>query len=516
MKKKPLFLPLLTLSILFFISLSCSLPKLETTIGPTSTVPALADLLGQPTTNPMQAEQENLPTHSTSIWQTHSLPTPDPYHQVPAIRKDAVEYVVKVNDTLEKIAAWYWVGVNTIIEANQIENPNLIQPGDILLIPAPIPKPTGPSFKILPDSEVVYGPSTAGFDVSEFVSDQNGFLSTYSEEIEGEPWNGAQIILRVAQDYSVGPRLLLALLEYRTGWVTQPSPGSIDTIYPLGYANTSYKGLYRQLAWAANEINRGYYLWRVNAVPGWVLSDSSVVPPDPGINAGTAGIQNLLAKLLDYPNWLNAVSENGLFNQYIAMFGFPFDMAYEPLTPINLQQPALILPFEPGNVWRFTGGPHGAFGGGTAWAALDFAPPGEALGCVQSDAWVTAMADGWVVRSGRGQVIQDLDGDGSEQTGWVLQYLHIETRDRIPAGVFLYAGERIGHPSCEGGISTGTHVHIARRYNGEWISADSDLPFNLEGWISAGTGIAYNGYLSKNGQVVTAITGNRPENQISR
>jgi hypothetical protein len=32
-------------------------------------------------------------------------------------------------------------------------------------------------------------------------------------------------------------------------------------------------------------------------------------------------------------------------------------------------------------------------------------------------------------------------------------------------------GDRIGHPSCEGGAANATHVHIARRYNGEWIPA---------------------------------------------
>ncbi len=36
----------------------------------------------------------------------------------------------------------------------------------------------------------------------------------------------------------------------------------------------------------------------------------------------------------------------------------------------------------------------------------------------------------------------------------------------------------------QGGEVTGTHVHIARKYNGEWILADGPLAFNLEGWIT--------------------------------
>ena len=96
--------------------------------------------------------------------------------------------------------------------------------------------------------------------------------------------------------------------------------------------------------------------------------------------------------------------------------------------------------------------------------------------------------------------------------------LHVEGRERVQPGTFVRAGDRIGHASCEGGFSTGTHLHLARRYNGEWIPADADLPFNLDGWVSEGdgSGYEYNGYLVNNGSVVEAWEGRRDENQISR
>jgi LasA protease len=78
----------------------------------------------------------------------------------------------------------------------------------------------------------------------------------------------------------------------------------------------------------------------------------------------------------------------------------------------------------------------------------------------------------------------------------------------------LHAGERVGHASCEGGVSYATHVHLARRYNGEWIAADGSLPFNLEGWISEGTGVEYDGYLRKGEDVIEAWDAFLPENQI--
>ncbi len=258
------------------------------------------------------------------------------------------------------------------------------------------------------------------------------------------------------------------------------------------------------------------------ATGAWLLADGNVVPVSALINPGTAGVQNLFALLSDRAGWFEAVSEGGLFETYTALFGYPFDYAVEPLRPADLQQPGFQLPFEPGKEWSFTGGPHGGWADGSAWAALDFAPPGEALGCVISDEWVTAVADGPIVRAADGAVIQDLDisaaaADGLEQTGWTVLYMHIDTRQRVKPGEYLKAGERIGHPSCEGGVSNGTHVHLARKYNGEWISADqAELAFVLDGWVSSGAGKEYDGYLTRNGAKIEAYEGREAINQIER
>lgn len=65
-----------------------------------------------------------------------------------------------------------------------------------------------------------------------------------------------------------------------------------------------------------------------------------------------------------------------------------------------------------------------------------------------------------------------------------MYYLHLATRARITVGREVKAGDPVGYPSCEGGRVTGKHVHIARKYNGEWILADGPLAFNLEGWLT--------------------------------
>ena len=114
------------------------------------------------------------------------------------------------------------------------------------------------------------------------------------------------------------------------------------------------------------------------------------------------------------------------------------------------------------------------------------------------------MATIRLVRSGVDGVVLDLDGDGNERTGWVIYYLHLASEGRAPAGKDLRAGDPIGYPSCEGGRVTGTHVHIARKYNGEWMLAGGVLPFVLDGWIAHDGVAAYKGTLTRGSLVVIA------------
>jgi len=435
---------------------------------------------------------------------------------LPTPRTQEEQYIIQPGDFLSSIAQRYGVSVQALIDANEIVDIDHVEVGQTLIIPAPDAGSQGPGSKLIPDSELVLGPASAYFNLEALVEKWGGYLASYEEAVDGQALRGSQVIQRVALEYSVNPRLLLALLEYQSSWLTASNPEEVTRTYPMLHMNPWQTGLYKQLSWAANLINRGYYLWRYNAVSSWVLADGSVIPIDPTINPGTAALQQFFAVFLERDAWEQAVSQDGFIQTYEKYYGYPFDLAIEPLIPQDLAQPVLQLPFEPYDVWSFTGGPHGGWAEGSAWAALDFAPPGDQLGCWQSDNWVTASADGLVVRTGNGAVVQDLDGDGLEQTGWTILYMHIESRDRVEAGTWLNAGDRIGHASCEGGYSNGTHVHFARRYNREWIPADGPIPFNLDGWISSGNGIEYDGYMTRNGQTLQAWEGRLPENQIQR
>lgn len=395
-------------------------------------------------------------------------------------------YYTQSGDTLPSIAYRFGITVDQIQSSTKdLPSTGLIAPKTLLLIPDVL-SDVGPKEVNFPDSEVVYSPSALDFDIAGFVSQAGGYLASYTEDLSSGWLTGAQLIKRVAIENSVNPRLLLAILEYQSHWVFSKPASLSETDYPIGNLDYSYKGLYRQLSWAVSQLSIGYYGLRAGILTEVQFPGHDPVHLAPELNAGTVAVQYLFSQLNDDPlRWMGDLNGPGsIIELYQKMFGNPWQRAQtvEPLYPPTLTQPVLELPFEPGHTWSYTWGPHSAWGPEGALAAIDFAPRAEAQGCAQSNEWAVASASGKVVRSENGVVILDLDNDGVEQTGWNILYMHIATLDRVAVGTYVDTNDRIGHPSCEGGVATGTHMHIARKFNGEWILADGAVPFVLSGY----------------------------------
>ncbi len=445
------------------------------------------------------------------------VPTPNP---TPPLSNDApILYYTQAGDSLPVVAARFGVQPSEISSPDPLPETSFLTPNQLLLIPHRLSNTTLPQH-LLPDSEVVYSPSSTDFDIRAFVSQAGGYLSHYSEYFKSTgTTDGADIVARVALENSINPRLLLSLLELQSGWV-YGQPGNLaQSEYPMGYINLDGRGLYWQLKWAVKHLSNGYYGWREGRLTEITFPDGVTARLDPTLNAGTVALQYYFAQVYDTQTWIKALDlKVGFPALHERMFGSPWVRALkvEPLYPAGITQPPLILPFMLKQMWSLSGGPHGAWEDFGAWAALDFAPGSVESGCVKSYAWVVASAPGEVLRSGNGVVVLDLDLDHREQTGWVLLYLHIANEGRIAMGSYVDTGDMLGHPSCEGGQATGTHVHIARKYNGEWIPADGPIPFNLSGWIAHAGARPYLGMLTKDGLTVTASQYGSYESRISR
>ena len=470
--------------LLLFLLLACNLPRAVVSLTPFA---------------PTQTQ----PAGSTA---TVLLKRP---HYTPG---ELVDYVVQTGDTLPALAAHF----NTTSAEIRSANPHIPEDSTTLLpgMPMKIPITSSPAWgtqlQIMPDSLFVDGPSVNGFDTLAFVSSHPGWLKDYREDIGDANRSAVELINIVSTNFSISPRALLVLLEYQAGALSQPIPPPGD--YPLGHVDVNAAGLYLQLVWAANILNAGYYGWRTGSLTELVHPDYTIERPDPWQTAATVAFQYYFStdSLAEYTR---ATGSDGLRAVYINLFGDPWTANVDlPHIPANLQQPAMSLPFPVGYAWSFTGGPHSSWGGAALrpWAAIDFAPPVH--GCDISDVPVVAMADGIVARSEAGVVMEDLDGDGNERTGWDILYLHIAAIGEARLGQRLKSADPLGFPSCEGGMATGTNVHIARKYNGEWMPVDGAIPFNLEGWTAHTGAAAYQGTLTRGNQIVTAAS---PSNAAS-
>jgi murein DD-endopeptidase MepM/ murein hydrolase activator NlpD len=454
-----------------------------------------------PTTTPAPLETEPLPT---------LLPTREEFNP-----GQLVDYTAQDGDTVPALAAHFNTHIAEILAANPVlpQTTTTLPPGLPLKIPIYYLPLWGSSYHILPDALFVNGPAARDFNTQAFVSQSSGWLKSYRVWAYGGWRTGGELVDYIATSYSLSPRLLLALLEYQLGALTNPAaPTNVDN-KALGFDRLYHENLYLQILMAADTLNGGYYGWRTGDLLQTDLRDGSLVRFDPWLNAGTVGLQYYFSQTLSPDGYARAVSGIGLNHTYEQLFGST-EAPQAELIPGSLTQPAMLLPFAPGKVWSYTGAPHPAWGENEPWAAVDFAPPAEKGGCAPSEEWVTAVADGVLSRTELGLAMLDLDGDGDERTGWVVLYLHLSRYDAAPEGRLVTAGAVIGHPSCERGNATGTHVHIARKYNGEWIPADSVLPFDMEGWIPHTSGTPYKGTLTRFSKTLTACTCADAETQL--
>jgi LysM repeat protein len=159
------------------------------------------------------------PAASAATAEPAATPLPT---RLPIVPGQIMPYAAQSGDTLEAVASHF----NTTVDGIRVANASLprevttLPPGQVIRVPTYFAPFTGTPFRILPDSDVVNGPPVEGWDLAQEVDRAvgTGLFRGYTLGGFREGW---QVVDKVAQRYSVNPRILLALLEYRTGGVTR-------------------------------------------------------------------------------------------------------------------------------------------------------------------------------------------------------------------------------------------------------------------------------------------------------
>ena len=481
----------------------------ESTLKSTATLspPQVRILVATPEPTIFSIPQQT--TDSMPITPTMESYSPEIYHL----------YNTQNGDTLPTIARRFMVDTELVWRANlNLDRTDFLDKDIQVTVPNLDFSSSNDPFLIIPDSEVVYGLGQVNLDVQMEVQVYSDGWLWQIEAGNNYLLPGWRVVQDIAMAYSVNPRILLALVEYQSGLVTGISNAESIVQYPLNVQKWKFAKLPNQLMWAAEQINAGYYGWRHGRIQELTLAEGEQYKLDPRLNSGTVAIYSFFAPLYSTALFEQAIGPNGFSATYKQLFGDPFNFEVNLVEP-GLTQPEITLPFENDVVWNFTGGPHNAWRDSAPWAAIDLAPQLAESGCVESNDWIVAPAPGVITRIQTGVLAQNLGDDGSELTGWTLIYVHLlPEKYKLRVGQHIEYGERLGRPSCEGDFeSTGTHLHLARKYNGEWMPASGPPIFSLGDWDVIGEHRPYQGKLYNRKTGITIVScACVNDNQISK
>jgi LysM repeat protein len=238
----------------------------------------------------------------TSVVETATLAASD----------QSILYYSQNGDWLPAVARRFGVEVGEIASPKPLSDKGFIDAGTLLIIPDRHKEDVQytQSVQFIPDSEFVFSATAVDFDITAYVRDAGGYLSTYREYLLSTGWtSGAGVIERAAYENSVNPRLLLAILDYESRWVRGRPENQFRIDYPMGHENFRNKGMFGQLAWAVNQLSLGYYGWRTGTLTEITFLDGSKLQIDPTLNAGTVAIMVLFSRQHTLNEWLRIMDQ---------------------------------------------------------------------------------------------------------------------------------------------------------------------------------------------------------------
>lgn len=122
---------------------------------------------------------------------------------------------------------------------------------------------------IISDYELEDYSSLSRDSIQRFLESKNSFLSKFTEVVNGTRKSAAQIIFQESLNYSISPKIILAMLQKEQSLITDQSPSQNQLDWATGFAVcdscsktdpqiAQYKGFYNQVSLFAEKIQNNY------------------------------------------------------------------------------------------------------------------------------------------------------------------------------------------------------------------------------------------------------------------
>ena len=285
----------------------------------------------------------------------------------------------------------------------------------------------------IPEEIIIYTPNEMlSFNIENYFEKNSPHLLPYAEIISH--WSGYT---------SISPKIIITLIEQQTKLISTNQFSNELLQKPLSTLSTQ-SGFSAQVRDVASQIATRYYQLQKSKNEA-TSKTIHIESEESNISVNTHFIQKY-QQLFPKTNRESKIQ--------ISMGAVP---------PVNQFQ----LPYHINNAW-YIGGTHNTSGG-------DY-PPYSSLDMYIGGGWGTDTSNIWVVAASEGTVVKhsSCSVEVISSNGWSTSYYHLDniqynTNDSITENAHLanYADNE-SQALCQGGFSTGPHVHFSLKNNGRY------------------------------------------------
>ncbi|WNF47204.1 M23 family metallopeptidase [Pseudomonas sp. SG20056] len=308
----------------------------------------------------------------------------------------------------------------------------------------------------------LYGRDAEAFDLA-------GYLAVHAPLLRDKQ----ELIAHWSGYYSINPKVVLALMELKSGLMSAPSQEKLQAPFAELSKASGFTGQLRDVLQQLSQRFYGFEAYQRRQVRAGTQRSSE----DAGaLNGASAALLGGLQDANSEPVVLKKTPSLQAFTQQFAqLFSTPPEqlrnaessremaLAANALPPTNMLQ----LPWYQGYSWK-SNGAHSHTGSGSPYSSIDVSYDWPGWG---ASTYSVAAAHG-----GRVSVLSRCQVRVTNDNGWATNYYHMDNI-RVSNGETITANTKLGNYAsnrntalCEGGSSTGPHLHFSLLYNGRYVS----------------------------------------------